>query len=118
MAQKGIRPPIFMAAVAMIAVGIASIVHSQMVTPGQTKSSAAIRQTFAASARSAAQSTVRVKVKDAGESRAAALGTVLSADGWILTKGTEIIGHSKVIIVLPDRNSGTREVEAKFTGYY
>ncbi len=118
MAQKSIRPSIFLVALAIAGAGIVSIVHSQAISPAQTKSAAAIRQSFAGSARGASQSTVRIKVKDAGESRPAALGTVLSSDGWILTKGSEIIGHTKVMVVLPARDSSTHEVEAKFTGYY
>src|SRR5262245_37713745 len=98
------RHAMLLATMVAATIGVASIVNSQAVAPSQTKSSAIIRQSFTASVREASQSTVRIKVKDAGDSKQAALGTVVSADGWILTKGTEIFGHSKVLVVLPVRN--------------
>ena len=118
MPQIVYRRTLVVAAIFAACAGVATIVNSQAVLPGQTKSAAVIRQTFTSSVHDAAQSTVRIKVKDAGESKAAALGTILSNDGWILTKGTEILGHTKVLVILPGKTGGTRDVEAKITGYY
>lgn len=119
MALTKLRHTILAAALAALSAGIATVVWSQAVTPGQTKSSSVILESFRPVVREASQSTVQVKVKNADASRDVVLGTVLSSDGWILTKGSEIIGHAKVLVVLPAlRGGGTREVEAKFTGYY
>ncbi|HVT82418.1 MAG TPA: S1C family serine protease [Phycisphaerae bacterium] len=118
MSPNAQRRTLFLSALFAASAGIATLVYSQSVLPGQTKSAAIIRQTFTSSVRDAAKSTVRIKIKDAGESKAAALGTILSPDGWILTKGTEILGHSKVLVVLPAKTGGTRDMEAKVTGYY
>jgi serine protease Do len=54
------------------------------------------------------QSTVRVKVAD----KDAALGTIVSADGWILTKHSEIKG-GEIVCIMPDG----KELDAELVNF-
>jgi serine protease Do len=76
-----------------------------------TKSTVANRTAFSDAARQAARSTVRIIVEDPGPAHPAAFGTVVTSDGFILTKGSEILDYKTIKVKLPDK-----EVEARIVG--
>ena len=80
-------------------------------TTGVIKSTVTIRQSFAIAARQASKSTVRIIAQDPGPAHAATYGTVITSDGYILTKASEIAGYRKITVKLPGK-----EVEAKVVG--
>jgi serine protease Do len=80
-------------------------------TTSVIKSTVTIRQSFANAARDASKSTVRIIAQDPGAPHVAAYGTVITSDGYILTKGSEILGYKKITVKLPGK-----EVEAKVVG--
>jgi serine protease Do len=84
----------------------------RFVDPNATKSTMALREAFTDAARQAAKSTVRIRVQNPpDEPSVAAYGTVITADGYILTKGSEVLDFKKVLVKLPGK-----EVEAKIVG--
>ena len=99
-------------ALALGGAGLTSPAFGQrFVDANATKSTVAIRQSFADAARDAAKATVRIIVEDPGPAHTAAYGTVITSDGFILTKGSEILDFKKVRVKLPGK-----EVEAKIVG--
>lgn len=69
---------------------------------GDTKSSQILKSTFLSVSRNAGKSTVRIYVRDKGDTpRPAAMGTVITADGLILTKGSEVIAQPAILVRLP-----------------
>jgi serine protease Do len=81
--------------------------------PGDSKTSYAVQASFAQVVKRASLSTVRVRVEDNGEQRNAALGTIISSDGYILTKASEIMGLPRVLVRLA-KPAGT--YDAKIIG--
>lgn len=76
-----------------------------------TKSTVALKGAFSDAALQPAKSTVRVLVQDTDRMVPAAYGTVVTPDGFILTKGSEVINHKKIFVKLAGK-----EVEAKIVG--
>jgi serine protease Do len=109
--------PILMAGVAFQAAGSA---YGQLTVDGNaTKTTFGIKQAFAEAARQAGKSTVRILVQSPPESpRPAAYGTVITSDGYILTKGSEVLNFKKVFVKLPGKPADTAPnlVEAKIVG--
>jgi serine protease Do len=89
----------------------ATPVCAQRFVDNATKSTVALRQAFDDAARQAAKSTVRIIVSDPGPPHPAAYGTVIASDGFILTKGSEILDYKKIMVKLPGK-----EVEARIVG--
>jgi serine protease Do len=88
--------------------------YGQRVNPNNTRTSTAIETVFMPVVRTAARSTVRVRYTEGGAAPVqAALGTVVSEDGYILTKASEIIGRDKVSVLL----ARGRDLDAKIVGY-
>jgi serine protease Do len=95
-----------------VAAEVRSVFAQRLVDSNATKSTVALRQAFAEAARVAGKSTVRISVQNPPDPpRLAAYGTVITSDGYILTKGSEILDFKKVLVKLPGK-----EVEAKIVG--
>jgi len=93
---------------------INSLVRAQSpFNPGDSKTAYAVQASFASVVKRASFSTVRVMVEDKGEERKAALGTIISSDGYILTKASEILHLPRVFVRLA-KPSGT--YDAKIIG--
>jgi serine protease Do len=103
------------AAAVMLTMQLGAGAYGQVqIDSGATKSTIGIRQAFAAAARQASKSTVLVQVQNGGEKpHVAAYGTVITSDGFILTKGSEVLDYEKVFVKLPPEG---RLVEAKIVG--
>jgi serine protease Do len=106
-----LRSYLMMAAIVTAGVCVATLTQGQKVDPWVTKSTAALKGSFTDAAQEAELSTVRVMVQDADRTVPAAYGTVMTADGFILTKSSEIINHKMVFVKLAGK-----EVEAKIVG--
>ncbi len=92
---------------------IAAVVGTLAAAPAFAESSSdkgkkKLPKLFAAAAEKVSQSTVRVKA----DGKDAALGTVVSADGFILTKGSELRGELSVMF--PDGSA----YDATYVGYH
>ncbi len=83
----------------------------QKVDNNVTKSTAALKGSFTQAVQDAEKSTVRVLVQDTDRKVPAAYGTIVTPDGFILTKSSEIINHKQVFVKLAGK-----EVEAKIVG--
>ena len=105
------RLSVLLAAMALAAPAATSAYAQRTVETNTTKTAVTIRQSFAQAARQAAQSTVRIIAQDPGPAHAAAYGTVITSDGYILTKGSEILDFKKITVKLPGK-----EVQAKIVG--
>jgi serine protease Do len=103
-----IRSLSFVLAAALLAAGAAAPARAQSIPPKDAiaKSSPPVLETFAEVVVKARLSTVRIRCED----KDAALGTVVGADGWIVTKASQLSGTP--ICVLPDG----REVPARIVG--
>jgi serine protease Do len=104
---------LFIAVVAAVvgAAGATPVYAQRLVDSNATKSTVAIRQSFADAVREAARSTVRIIAEDPGAPHPVAYGTVITADGFILTKGSEILDYKKITVKLPGK-----DVQAKIVG--
>ncbi len=79
------------------------------------KSSDALRSVFQGASASANQSTVAIKMDDAGTMRQIALGTIVSEDGFILTKASEVTSRAKIWVPLMIGHS-VRNYDVKVVG--
>src|SRR5437868_6498355 len=64
------------------------------------KSSESLRVVFKDAIAKPALSTVYIRAQSGGTTRQVAMGTVITADGFILTKASEVMNQSKVFVVL------------------
>src|SRR3954471_15227968 len=86
-----------LAGVAMLVLQGTPLVQAQRgVDPTRTKSSDALRTVFTKTIVDANKSTVMVRSDDKGTMRQISLGTVVTADGYVLTKGSEVMDAGKV----------------------
>ena len=106
------RLSVLLAALALAAPGATIACAQRAVDANTTKATPSIRQSFTDAARQAAKSTVRIIAQDPGPAHAAAYGTVITSDGYILTKGSEILDFKKITVKLP----AGKELEAKVVG--
>src|SRR5262249_7194932 len=102
------RPLSRFVALALLAAALAAPARAQSIPPKDAiaKSSPPVLETFAEVIAKARLSTVRVRCED----KDAALGTVVGADGWIVTKASQLVGTP--LCVLADG----REVPARVVG--
>jgi serine protease Do len=89
-----------------VLLGLAAPAPAQFRTEAPPRTNSQFLYAFRDATAEASKSTVRVLC----DGKEAALGTVVGADGWILTKNSELTG--KVTCKLPDG----KEVEAKLVG--
>ena len=98
----------------LMALAAGGIACGQAWNPNDTRTTMAIKDAFGPVVRAAAMSTVKVNYENAGKKPVqAALGTIISADGYILTKASEILGRDKITVRLPKGP----ELEAAIVGY-
>ncbi|HEY4328607.1 MAG TPA: trypsin-like peptidase domain-containing protein [Phycisphaerae bacterium] len=81
--------------------------------PVSMRSAVSIKERFTSVSAAAGKSTVMIRAWDSATPHQAALGTVVSDDGYILTKASEIVGYSKLTVI----SSPGKEVAAKLVGY-
>ena len=107
---------VFLAVASMSAIGLALVTAYTRAqgTAGISKSALAVESVFTPIARQASKSTVRVFVQDHGNIRQVALGTIVSDDGYILTKGSEVVGQERVLVNLAHSRGPS---EAKIVGW-
>ncbi len=84
--------------------------------PSQKKQSDALRSVFKSVSAQANHSTVSIKSDVKGTRRQIAFGTIVSADGFILTKASIILGQSKVWVTLTV-GSSFKDYDAKIVGF-
>jgi len=93
-----------------------SVALAQRTATANSKGSEGVKTAFKDASARASKSTVMLKTEAEGADRRIALGTVVSADGYILTKASEVMGESKVFAVIP-AGQVTRRLEAKIVGF-
>src|SRR5262249_8747847 len=99
--------------IALVALAAVAPVQAQprgggrRIDPETTMAGPALKAAFHDATTAARRSTARVRL----DGKDAALGTVVGADGWVLTKASEV-DAGKVTVML----QGGRELEAKVTG--
>ncbi len=111
-------PRLLLLAAALLAAGgvlLNSLVQAQTTfNPNDAKTSYGVQAAFMGVVKEASRSTVRIWVQgDDGQQRAAALGTIISEDGYILTKGSEVVGLPRVMVKL----ANTELRDAKIIGW-
>jgi S1-C subfamily serine protease len=94
----------------------AGAVQAQRVEVAKSKSGETLKSVFRTATATANRSTVLIKAEIKGITQQVAFGTVISADGYILTKGSEVMGQSKIYVVLAAPGGGTRNYEARIVG--
>ena len=109
MRQLRFTPALLLAALLAFS---AAPANAQRVDAGVTKSTATIKTAFEDAVKAAGRSTVRILIQDESDKpdhkTPAAYGTVVSADGFILTKSSEVISHKQIFVKLP---SGDKEAK-------
>jgi S1-C subfamily serine protease len=87
---------------------------AQRSTPN--KNSDTLKEVFRDATAKASRSTLLLKTESEGADRQVAFGTIVSADGYILTKASEVMGESRVFAILP-AGQINRRFEAKIVGF-
>lgn len=102
-------------------VGVAGMlgtsVHAQRGTSAEAaKSAESLRSAFKDATAKVSKSTVSLRTEERGNERRVALGTVVSEDGFILTKASEVMSESRIYASIPT-GGATRRYDAKIVGY-
>lgn len=93
---------------------VSGVACGQRVNPNNTRTSTAIENVFTPVVRTAAKSTVKVRYQTGGEAPVqASLGTIITDDGYILTKASEIIGRDNITVEVAKGGS----LSATIVGY-
>jgi serine protease Do len=106
-----------MTLVLLLAIGGANAALAQrQVDIARSKSGLTLKSVFKPAIAAANRSTVIINAEERAVRRQVALGTIISTDGYVLTKGSEVMGATKVFVSLHGRN-GPQDHEAKVVGY-